>query len=181
MEVVQYSSCTAVMTDSLLPWIRISHVRNKGTSQAINNSSLFERTNRRHQALAFFFLVSLGGVRLSPLGTSAIICLLYQPRIIDDDYRAVGGMRIGRGNRSTRRKPAPEPLCPPQIPHYLTWDGTRAAAVGSQRLTALAIARRKHWHYMSIDFINKDRSLILFTGNSLLFDYFNVRLFKEPR
>jgi hypothetical protein len=29
-------------------------------------------------------------------------------------------MRIGRGNRSTRRKSAPMPLCPPQIPHDLT-------------------------------------------------------------
>jgi hypothetical protein len=28
-------------------------------------------------------------------------------------YRVI--MRIGRGNRSTRRKPAPVPLCPPQI------------------------------------------------------------------
>jgi hypothetical protein len=27
-----------------------------------------------------------------------------------------GGM-IGKGNRSTRRKPAPIPLCPPQTPH----------------------------------------------------------------
>jgi hypothetical protein len=66
---------------------------------------------------SFFFLVSLGGVRLSPLGTSATVGLLYQPRMIDDgDYGAVGGMRIGRGNRSTRRKPAPVSLCPPQIP-----------------------------------------------------------------
>jgi hypothetical protein len=56
--------------------------------------------------------------------------------MIDGDYGAVGGMRIGRGNRSTRRKPAPVPLCPPQIPHDLTWDRTRAAAVGNQRLTA---------------------------------------------
>jgi hypothetical protein len=30
-------------------------------------------------------------------------------------------MRIGRGNRSTRRKPAPMQLCPPQIPHDMTW------------------------------------------------------------
>jgi hypothetical protein len=80
------------------------------------------------------FLVSLGGVRLSPLGTSATVGLLYQPRMIDDDdYGAVGGMRIGRGNRSTRRKHAP---VPPQIPRDLTWDRTLAAAVGSQRLTA---------------------------------------------
>jgi hypothetical protein len=43
-----------------------------------------------------FFLVSLGGVRLSTLCTSATVGLLYQPRMIDDDYGAVGGMRIGR-------------------------------------------------------------------------------------
>jgi hypothetical protein len=43
-----------------------------------------------------------------------------------------GGMKIGRGNRSTRRKPAAAPLCPPQIP----LDQTRAAAVRGQRLTA---------------------------------------------
>jgi hypothetical protein len=42
---------------------------------------------------------------------------------------------IGRGNRSTRRKPAPVPLCPPQTPHAAL-TRTRAAAVGSQRLTA---------------------------------------------
>jgi hypothetical protein len=45
-------------------------------------------------------------------------------------------MRIGRGNRSTRRKTAPVPLCPPQIPHDLTLARTRAATVGSRRLTA---------------------------------------------
>jgi hypothetical protein len=79
-------------------------------------------------------------VRPSPLGTSATLGLLYQLRMIDD-YGAVGGMRIGRGSRSTRRKPAPVPLCPPQIPHDLTWDRTRAAGVGSQRITARAMAR----------------------------------------
>jgi hypothetical protein len=47
----------------------------------------------------------------------------------------------GRRNRSTRRKPAPTPLCPPQIPLDQTRDWTRAAAVGSQRLTASAMAR----------------------------------------
>jgi hypothetical protein len=49
--------------------------------------------------------------------------------MIDDDYGAVGGMRIGRGNRSTRRKPALVSLCPPQIPNDLTWDRTRAALI----------------------------------------------------
>jgi hypothetical protein len=54
----------------------------------------------------------------------------------DDECGAVGGVRIGRGNQSTRRKPAPVPLCPPQIPNDLTLARTRAAAVGSRRLTA---------------------------------------------
>jgi hypothetical protein len=47
-----------------------------------------------------------------------------------------GGMKIGKGNRSTRRRPAPAPLCPPQIPLDQTRARTQAAAVGSQRLTA---------------------------------------------
>jgi hypothetical protein len=81
-------------------------------------------------------------VRLSPLGTSATVGLLYQTWMIDgDDYGPVGGMRIGRGNRSTRRKSAPAPLYPPQILHDLTWDRTRAVAVGSQRLIPWAMAR----------------------------------------
>jgi hypothetical protein len=77
-------------------------------------------------------------VRLSPL-----FGLLYQPRMIDDDDEcgAVGEMRIGRGNGSTRRKPAPVPLCPPQIPHDLTRDRTRAATVGSWRPTAWTMTR----------------------------------------
>jgi hypothetical protein len=77
-------------------------------------------------------------VRLSPLGIAATTDQLYQPRMIDDDddYGAICGIKIGRGNRSTRRKTAPAPLCPPHIPHDQTRAQTRAAAVGSQRLTA---------------------------------------------
>jgi hypothetical protein len=52
------------------------------------------------------------------LGTAATTGLLYQPWMISDgDCGETGGMNIGRGNRSTRRKPAPAPLCSPQIPH----------------------------------------------------------------
>jgi hypothetical protein len=66
-----------------------------------------------------------------------LIGLLYQSGMIDDDgCRAVGGMEIGRGTGSTRRKLAPVPLCSPQIPHELTWSRTWAAEVGSRRLTA---------------------------------------------
>jgi hypothetical protein len=39
-------------------------------------------------------------------------------------------------NEVLRKKPVPVPLCPPQIPHDLTRARTRAAAVGSQLLTA---------------------------------------------
>jgi hypothetical protein len=55
---------------------------------------------------------------------------------MDDECGAVGGL-IGRGDGSARRKPAPVPLCPPQIPHELSWTRTWAAAVTSLRLTAL--------------------------------------------
>jgi hypothetical protein len=61
--------------------------------------------------------------------------------MIDDECGTIGGMRIGRRNQSTRRKPEPEPLCPPQNPHDLNWARTRAAAVGSRRLTAWAMGR----------------------------------------
>jgi hypothetical protein len=47
-----------------------------------------------------------------------------------------GEMKIDRENRSTRRKPAPAPFCPLQIPLDSTWARNRAAAAGSQRLTA---------------------------------------------
>jgi hypothetical protein len=40
------------------------------------------------------------------LGTAATTGLLYQPRMIGDGGQ-IGGMKIGRENRSTRRKPAP--------------------------------------------------------------------------
>jgi hypothetical protein len=61
--------------------------------------------------VSIFFFNLCGGI----LGTAATTGL---PRMIGDgDCREIGGMKIGRGNRSTRRKPAPAPLCPPQIPH----------------------------------------------------------------
>jgi hypothetical protein len=52
----------------------------------------------------------------------------------DYDNGEIGGM-IGRGNRSTWRKPAPVPLCPPQTLHAAR-TRIRAAAVRSQRITA---------------------------------------------
>jgi hypothetical protein len=48
--------------------------------------------------------------------------IISTPHSVDDRMinacEAAGGMRVGRGNRS---------ICPPQIPHDLTRDRTRAA------------------------------------------------------
>jgi hypothetical protein len=77
------------------------------------------------------FLIGIveGGVQLGPLDTAATNRPIV-PAPGDYDYGEIGGM-IGRGNRSTRIKPAPVPLCPPQTPHAAR-TRTRAAAVGSQ-------------------------------------------------
>jgi hypothetical protein len=77
-----------------------------------------------------------GGVQLSPFGTAAT----NKPTVPtpgDFDDGEIAGMMIGRGKRSTRRKPAPVPLCPPQNQHAAR-KRTRAAAVGSQRLNRLS-------------------------------------------
>jgi hypothetical protein len=57
-----------------------------------------------------------------------------RPYIINDktisECEAVGGMRTGKGNQSTQRKPAPVQLCPLQFPQDLTWDWTWTVVVG---------------------------------------------------
>jgi hypothetical protein len=83
---------------------------------------------------AFFNWYIGGGVQLGPLGTAGTN-KPTMPTPGDYDDGEIGGIMIGRGNRSTRRKPASVPLCPPQTPHAAR-TRTRAAAVGNQRLTA---------------------------------------------
>jgi hypothetical protein len=73
--------------------------------------------------------------KLGPLCTSATEWPIV-PAPGDYDDGEFGGMKIGRGKRNTPRKPAPAPLCPPQIPLEQTRFLTRASAVGSQLLTA---------------------------------------------
>jgi hypothetical protein len=67
-----------------------------------------------------FFLIGIvgAGAELGPLGTTATNRPTV-PAQADYDDAEIGGMMTGRGNRSTRRKPASVPLCPPQIPHTL--------------------------------------------------------------
>jgi hypothetical protein len=55
---------------------------------------------------------------LGPQGTAATNRPIV-PVPGDYDDGEIGGMMIGRGNRSTRRKPASVILCPPQTPHAL--------------------------------------------------------------
>jgi hypothetical protein len=73
-----------------------------------------------------------GGVQLGPLNTAATNRPIV-PAPGDYDDGKIGGM-IGKGNRSTRRKPTPVPFYPPQTPHAAR-SRIWAAAVGSQRLT----------------------------------------------
>jgi hypothetical protein len=76
-----------------------------------------------------------------PRPVTGIALHFFLPLVYIDDYGcgAVSGMRIGKGNRSTRRKPTPVPLCSPTIPHNMTRDRTRPSAVGSRRLAAWAM------------------------------------------
>jgi hypothetical protein len=52
---------------------------------------------------------------------------------------------IDRGKpKYSGEKPVPVPFCPPQNPHGLTRDRTRASAVRGRRLTAWAMAQPKY-------------------------------------
>jgi hypothetical protein len=66
----------------------------------------------------FFFLIRIvaGGVQLGPFGTTATSRLTV-PASGDYDDGETGGVMIGKGNRSTQKKPAPMPICPPQTIH----------------------------------------------------------------
>jgi hypothetical protein len=88
----------------------------------------------------YYYFIRIVESILGPLGTSATERPIV-PAPSDCDDGEFGGMKIGRGNRSTRRKPAHVPLCPPQIPLDPTRARIRAATVGSQRLTAWAMTR----------------------------------------
>jgi hypothetical protein len=86
----------------------------------------------------YFFLnwyIGGGGVQLGPLSTAATNRPIV-PAPGDYEDGEIGGMMVGRGNRSTRRKPAPVPFCPPQIPHtYLNANpGRRGGNPATNRL-----------------------------------------------
>jgi hypothetical protein len=101
-----------------------THEQRPNTTTRIANSNSWDYS---------LFLIGIvgGGVQLGPLGTAATNRPIV-PAPGDYDDGEIGGM-IGRGNRSTRRKPVPVPLCPPQT---TVRTRNRAATVGRQRLTA---------------------------------------------
>jgi hypothetical protein len=68
--------------------------------------------------IIFLICILGGGVQLGSLGTTATSRPIV-PAPGDYDDGAFGGMMIGMGNRTTRRKRVPLPLSPPQTPHPL--------------------------------------------------------------
>jgi hypothetical protein len=105
------------------------------TVHALDHSAIVIAYEQKMEDI--FFLICLVGVESNWVHSARRPLIgLFQPAPGDYDGGECGGMKIGRGNRSTRREPAPAPLCPPQIPLNQTRDRTRDAVVGSLRLTA---------------------------------------------
>jgi hypothetical protein len=85
---------------------------------------------------------------MGPLGTAATNRpIVRAPGDYDDGE--IDGMMIGRGNRSTRRKPAPVPLCPPQTPHACPDEnpGRRSGKPATNRLSYDAV----FIHFISVE------------------------------
>jgi hypothetical protein len=68
------------------------------------------------------------------------------PALVDYDDGEIGGMLIGRGNRSTRRKRALLPLCPPQTPHACpdANPGSRGGKSATNRIVTLNKEALRH-------------------------------------
>jgi hypothetical protein len=71
-----------------------------------------------------FFLIRMGVVEYKWMHSARRLIALIVPTPADYEDGEFRGMMIGRGNRSTRSKPAPVPLCPTQIPQYMTGRNT---------------------------------------------------------
>jgi hypothetical protein len=93
--------------------------------------------------LSALLFIKWGGTK--SLGTAATSGLLYKLQMIDEgDCGAIGGMKIDRGTRSTRSKPAPAPLCSPQNPTWLdpgSNPGRRGGKPATNRLSYGAALR----------------------------------------
>jgi hypothetical protein len=106
-----------------LPDYTVSYPRKQYSSKRSSEPQALNRSSSGRMSSSVSLVIigphSLGGgVRLSPLGTSATNWPIV-PAPDNKEYAEFGGMRIDRGSRRTRRKPAQMPLCPLQIPHEL--------------------------------------------------------------
>jgi hypothetical protein len=89
-----------------------------------------------HLLRRWYLFFILSGVRLSPLGTETINWPIVQPQMIDDgDCGAIGGMKSGRENQSTRRKPATLPTTNPIWPNRGSNPGRRGGKPATNRLS----------------------------------------------
>jgi hypothetical protein len=132
----------------------------------------FLEQRRSGTPTSWLFLIGImvGGVQFGPLRTAATSRPIV-PAPGDYDDGETGRMMIGRGNWSTRRKPAPVPLCPPQTPHAAR-TRTRAATVGSQRLTAWATVRPHLLTYARVHLFYHNRNCY-FTVIYIFFCFFS--------
>jgi hypothetical protein len=69
----------------------------------LNGSSKDQHIHAGATQCGSLFIIILSGVRLSLLLLRPLTGLTYQPRMIGD-CGEIGGMKIGRGNQSTRNK-----------------------------------------------------------------------------
>jgi hypothetical protein len=91
---------------------RGSHWRSERLYLTGEEASVFQNVPRFRPLVPVIKKIAYLGVEMSPnpLGTSATEWPTV-PAPGDCDDGEFGRMKIGRGNRSTRRKPAPAPFC----------------------------------------------------------------------
>jgi hypothetical protein len=116
-----------VQLNLLIATINSTHTHSSTSSTTCACTVSRVWTGRVYSCTRFFLL--------SPLGKSATNWPIV-PAPGDDECGAVGGIITGRENWSTRGKPAPVPLCPPQIPHDLGSNpGRRGGKPTTNRLS----------------------------------------------
>jgi hypothetical protein len=115
----------------------------------VNWIKITYRPNHTNSCTSFFFVVKGPAAdatdALQPWGLLCNPMKMKLMMIIFCPFPSNGAPVKAQGKtEKLGEKPVQVPLRPPQIPHGLTRDRTRASAVGGQRLTAWAMARPVH-------------------------------------
>jgi hypothetical protein len=92
---------------------------------------------RLHETFRFISVTRSRRVSRTPWTGDQLVArhLLTGPGDCDDDGEDGGMNGFGRGNRSTRRNPAPTPLCPPHIPDSGANPGRRGRKPATNRFS----------------------------------------------